>query len=132
MFAQQNWSWTLSQRRALIAIFGLVFLTLAVRAWLWPVYLGPSQDSPGPRAAELADRIDPNTATAAELSTIPQLGPARAQALVTYRKQFVLQHPGRRPFHGPQDLTNIKGIGTAIAAKLAPYLIFDPEPENPN
>jgi hypothetical protein len=132
MFEPKTWSWSLSQHRALIALVGVVWIMLAVEAWRWPVYVPAPADSAGPRAGELADRIDPNTASAGELSTIPQLGPSRAAALVNYRKQFQHDHPGQRAFQRPQDLTKIKGIGTAIAGKLTPYLIFDAEAENQN
>jgi competence protein ComEA len=73
----------------------------------------------------LADRIDPNTASAEELSTIPQLGAARARALIAYRQSYAAAHPGRAAFERAEDLRNIKGIGPATIEKLAPYMAFD-------
>jgi competence ComEA-like helix-hairpin-helix protein len=132
MFEPKTWSWTASQRRALIAVVAVVWVGLGVEALRWPVYVGPIQNDAGSRAGELTDRIDPNTASASELSTIPQLGPSRAAALVTYREQFLKQHPGRRAFERAGDLMKIKGIGEGIVQKLTPYLIFDAEPTQTN
>ncbi len=74
---------------------------------------------PPPRANDLADRIDPNTATTAELSAIPDLGPKRAQSIVDFRQKFIERHPNQIPFHHASDLEQIPGIGPATADNLA-------------
>jgi competence ComEA-like helix-hairpin-helix protein len=125
MFDAGKWTWTLSQRRALITLIALAAAALAVQAYLRPAYVGDALPSIGSRAGELADRIDPNTATAEELSTIPQLGPSRARAMIAYRESYVASHPGRRAFERAEDLRNIRGFGEATVAKLAPHLVFD-------
>jgi competence protein ComEA len=50
--------------------------------------------------------IDLNTATIAQLDTLPGVGPATAQAIVDYRSQH-----GR--FHSVDELLNVRGIGQA-------------------
>ena len=78
----------------------------------------------------MADRLDPNTATAAELGVLPGLGPAKAAAIIDYR-QSVAAPPA---FRAPGDLARVRGIGPAMVAKLSPFLMFPelPAPRNTN
>ena len=64
-----------------------------------------------------SDRIllDINTATAAALETLPNIGPSRAQQIIAYREAH-----GR--FERTQDIMNVSGIGPAIYEQLAPYI----------
>lgn len=73
----------------------------------------------------LQARLDPNTATVAELSAIPNLGEVKARAIVDFRQTFVTTHPGQRAFSRKEDLEQIKGIGPATVELLDPYLRFD-------
>lgn len=73
---------------------------------------------------QLADRIDPNTASEAELAAIPELGEKRAQAIVDFREKFQSRHPNQFAFQRLSDLEQISGIGTATAETMGPYLIF--------
>lgn len=116
--------WTVSQRRALIAMVAMAAGVLGVMAVLRPVYLGPVLPAQGARASELVGRLDPNTASAAMLSALPRLGQKRAKAIVSYRESFMASHPGRQAFERVEDLMNVKGIGPATAANLTPYLKF--------
>jgi competence protein ComEA len=50
--------------------------------------------------------VDVNTATAAELETLPRIGPATAAAIVEQRQQ-------NGPFASVDDLDAVPGIGTA-------------------
>lgn len=58
--------------------------------------------------------VNINTASAAELSTIPGLGAAKSQAIVLYREAA--------PFKTTEELINVKGIGEKLYAKIAPYV----------
>jgi len=116
--------WSASQRRALIAVLGAILLALGIRLVMNRTGIGEAQPPVGPAADQLADRIDPNTASAAELAAIPTLGSKRAEAIVEYRRSYVAAHPGHRAFAQTQDLERISGIGPAIAENMSPYLLF--------
>ncbi|HKD99068.1 MAG TPA: ComEA family DNA-binding protein [Micromonosporaceae bacterium] len=55
--------------------------------------------------------VDLNTATAADLDTLPGIGPALAQRILDYRTQ----HGG---FHSVDELRNVSGIGDAKFAEI--------------
>jgi competence ComEA-like helix-hairpin-helix protein len=124
MPASPDWWWTAAQRRALMALIAAGGVWLGVKAFLNPVYVPGPITNAASRAGELADKIDPNTASAPMLATLPDLGLARADAIVDYRQEYVAAHPGKLAFAKADDLTNVKGIGTAMLEKLSPYLDF--------
>ena len=59
--------------------------------------------------------ININTATKDELVALPGIGPAKAQAIVDYRK-------AHGPFKTIEDLKDVKGIGAKRFEKLKPDL----------
>jgi len=87
------------RRRA--AILGLA-LILALPAW--PARAGKGVDGV----------VNLNTAPAEVLSLLPGVGPAKAGAIVLYRR--------RRPFRTVDELVRIKGIGRKMVRRLRPHL----------
>jgi competence protein ComEA len=72
--------------------------------------------SPAPRVgAEVDHRIDINTASAAELATLPGIGDSKAKAIVDYREAD--------PFRTVEDLKKVKGIGDKTFESLRPNLM---------
>lgn len=68
------------------------------------------------------ERINPNTASVANLVRLPGIGRARALDIVDYRDHH--QQDGIA-FSSTRDLQNIRGIGPKTAEKLAPWLTFN-------
>lgn len=57
-------------------------------------------------------KVNINTATVAELETLPGIGPAKAEAIVKYRE-------ANGNFKTSEDLVQVKGIGEKILAKIS-------------
>jgi competence protein ComEA len=72
----------------------------------------------------LESRINPNVAPAAGLMILPGVGPAKAQAIISYREQF--RRDGRRDlaFQNCIDLDNVKGIGPVTVSNMCEHLKF--------
>ena len=91
--------------------------------------LDRTEDSP---VSGLAERINPNEAPVASLMRLPQIGAARARAIVSHRDRAGTQM-GRAPvFKKADDLQQIKGIGPVIVEGLRPWLRFDNPPQDGN
>jgi hypothetical protein len=75
----------------------------------------PPLEGPARRLFDLP--IDPNRADAVTLETLPNIGPARARAIIEER--------GRRPFTSPDDLQRVRGLGPARVAALLPFLAIE-------
>jgi DNA uptake protein ComE-like DNA-binding protein len=78
-------------------------------------------------ADQLLMRLDPNTASTAELAAIPSLGEKRAAAIVEFREKWEKEHPGQLAFVRIGDLYQIKGVGPATGELLGEYLRFGRE-----
>jgi competence ComEA-like helix-hairpin-helix protein len=116
--------WTASQRRGVIVLICVLLSIAATELAVNSSTIPKVQPERGVLATQLADRLDPNTAIASQLSEITDIGPARAAAIIAYRSQFQTEHPGNRAFEKLEDLRKIRGIGPAISETIGPYLTF--------
>ncbi|MBE0536326.1 MAG: ComEA family DNA-binding protein [Phycisphaerae bacterium] len=66
--------------------------------------------------------INPNTADAASLARLPNIGPKRAQAIVAYRQNATGQAAA---FRRAEDMEKVSGIGPKTVDRMRPWLIFD-------
>lgn len=98
----------------------VVFLIAAVAVTLFgsrstgltEAELSPSSVISAQTAETESEKININTATAAELEMLPGVGPALAARIVDYRAA----HGG---FQMPEELMNVSGIGEKTYAGLA-------------
>ena len=65
------------------------------------------------------ERIDPNTASEAQLRRLPRVGPAVAARILDYRQR-------RGGFRSLADLDSVPGIGPALLAGIAPHVALPP------
>ncbi len=70
------------------------------------------------------ERINPDIASAEELSRLPKVGLALARAIVAYRQK-------NGPFGGPEGLDRVPGVGPGLLAALGPHLAFSAQPASP-
>ncbi len=68
----------------------------------------PTQSTPPPAST---GRININTATQAELESLPGIGPSLAQRILDYREQ-------NGPFKTIEDIQNVKGIGPVTFERI--------------
>jgi competence protein ComEA len=81
-----------------------------------PKAAGPA---PAPKKAEsLAEPLDVNTASPAELQKLPGVGVKMAQRIVDERS--------KRPFTSVADLRRVSGIGPKTLEKLRPFVTIGP------
>jgi competence protein ComEA len=119
--------WTPTQRRSILVLCLILLMFLAVESLRKSAVVGDPPPQNASRADQIQDRLDPNTADAAALAAIPELGEKRAAEIVEYREKFLLQYPGHRAFDSADDLMRVKGFGLATVANLGPYLRFPNE-----
>jgi competence ComEA-like helix-hairpin-helix protein len=70
-------------------------------------------------AAAAEGVVNVNTATAAQLTLLPGVGPSRAEAIIQARE--------RRPFRALNELARVRGIGRATLQQLRPYVTMEGE-----
>jgi DNA uptake protein ComE-like DNA-binding protein len=116
--------WTANQRVALVGISAALLVTIVVLYVRNPSFVGNPQSDEPPRAAELADRIDPNTADLTTLSALPLLGEKRAKLIIDYREHYHTLKPDELVYQKPEDLMRVRGIGVNMVDQLRPFLIF--------
>jgi competence protein ComEA len=72
-----------------------------------------------PTAARPVSTINLNSATQAELETLPSIGPALAARIVEHRLS-------NGPFAAIDDIVNVPGIGESILERIRPFVTVEP------
>lgn len=76
---------------------------------------GAGSDGTGQQGAAPAGKINLNTAGAAELDTLPKVGPVLAQRIVDWRKEH-------GPFKSVEELDAVDGVGPKMLETLLPLV----------
>jgi len=118
-----------------VLLGGLLGYVLAVR-WFRPVQIGEPIAVEPALVDQVDRRIDPNTASWAELTALPGIGETLARRIVRYRESRAgagALAPTRPAvvFRCPEDLAQVRGIGPKTVARIAPYLKFPPQADGP-
>lgn len=71
-----------------------------------------------PNAAEGDDKVRINSASSEELQKLPGIGPAKAEAIISYREES-------GSFKSVDDLLNVSGIGVKSLEKLKDKITID-------
>lgn len=72
--------------------------------------------SPATSTDSSSEKVDLNSADEAALTTIPGIGPTKAQAIIAYREE-------NGSFQIIEDLKNVSGIGDKTFEKLKEYIV---------
>jgi len=68
----------------------------------------------GAAPADAGARVNVNAASADELAALPGIGPAKARAII--------EHRTTDPFHRPEDLRKVKGIGEKVYDQVKDHI----------
>ncbi|PWA12500.1 competence protein ComE [Pueribacillus theae] len=71
-----------------------------------------------PNVAEGGDKVKINSASSEELQKLPGIGPAKAEAIISYREE-------NGAFKSVDDLLNVSGIGVKSLEKLKDIITID-------
>ena len=100
---------------AVIAMAAIPAAAAAQQAQTAKPASAPAKSSAATKAAAPTSPINLNTATQAQLESLPGVGPKAAQRILDYRKQ-------NGNFKKIEDLMNVKGFGEKTFLKLKPML----------
>ena len=113
---------SVSERRALALIGAAALAAMALLAWQrrTPPLVVVGSLPVAPSGAwddrlRAARQVDVNTAGAAELERLPEIGPSLARRIVEYRS-------AHGPFRNPEELSQVPGIGPKTLEALEEYL----------
>ena len=131
---------TQSEKKALLFVAAVLFLGTAVRVTHTLARVVPpvatrealdhqikavervKREETAVKAASRETKIvNVNSASLAQLQSLPRVGPALAQRIIAYRDSA-------GPFASLEQLDNVKGVGPALLKQLAPRVTFSPEP----
>jgi competence protein ComEA len=100
----------MTHRRFVAAVLAIALAVVAA-----PGFAAEAKQAP-------AGKVNINTASVEQLTTLPGIGPALASRIVEYRQQS-------GSFRSTQELMNVRGIGEKNLAKLEAWLSVGDAPK---
>ena len=85
---------------------------------IWTQEEAAAQTSTEPAAERSVQRVNINTAGAAELQTLPGIGQVRAEQIVADRE-------ANGPFQTPEEITRVSGIGQGTLEQILDYITVE-------
>jgi competence ComEA-like helix-hairpin-helix protein len=98
------------------ALIGAAVLIAAL--WLGGAEPVCAQEGPIPPERALSGVVNVNVADSEQLKLLPGVGPAKAQAILEYRKT-------KGPFKKVEDLLGVSGIGERALERMRPYVVLE-------
>ena len=89
--------------------------TLAACLGTHPLFAQSATSPADTRAPKPAVMVNLNTATVAELTTLPGVGPRLAERIIEYRQK-------KGPFKKIEEIMNVQGVGEKSFLKLKPQI----------
>ncbi|HYT77527.1 MAG TPA: helix-hairpin-helix domain-containing protein [Vicinamibacterales bacterium] len=109
--------------RALFIVLALVSIAALPAAAQQNASTRSSRSTSSRAAAAPSAPVNLNTATQAQLESLPGIGPKAAQRILEYRQK-------NGQFKKIEDLMNVKGVGEKSFLKLKPYLTVTEKTEH--
>ena len=106
---------------ARLALIGALALSAAVQPFVAPqgaIAQEEKRPASTTSAAALDGVVNVNQATAEQLGLLPGVGPAKAQAILEYRKT-------NGAFKRVEDLLSVSGIGDRALERLRPFVVLE-------
>ena len=118
--------WTGANLGAVILLCLLAAAALSIRAAASCFELGDRPAVDERRVQAAAERVNPNTASAASLRRLPRVGPEHLRAILDYRAAHdgPAGASGGPAFRDANDLSRVRGIGQATLQTFRDYLEF--------
>lgn len=127
MRSEQGWKLLLLCCAGLL-IFGLGFFlgrssgdTVIYESQVAVIESSPQTVPAEPAVTAPTEKININTASQAQLETLPEIGPALAQRIIEYRQT-------NGPYRTIDQIKDVKGIGEATFAAFADQITVGGEP----
>lgn len=105
-------------------LLGMLLIGVLVSRWFYPLAVRDDIGVIADQADLVQNRIDPNTASWAELAALPEIGETTARGLVAYREDRLASGAPGPVFRTAEDLLALPGIGERTLERIRPHLRF--------
>lgn len=124
MYGRHTARWLAAATAAALAVIVWGALFCIAPVWQLPAETAPYRPVTAEATASPAAEqsvVDINTAGAEELMTLPEIGPARARAILAYREE-------NGPFTSVEQLDEVEGISQRMVERWADRIVLSAQP----